>query len=88
MPKLWKNLGINLRKSMWENCGMFSGKILMHWQRGLVLCKNEVLHGKIHGVFDDIYTSFSVVFFPVFKLVLHSFHRAYYYYNYNKLINI
>ena len=72
---------------MWKSCGMFSGKILICNQCDLVVCKNGVLHGKIHGVFDDIYTGFCVVFFPVFKLVLHSFHTAYYYYNY-KLINI
>ena len=87
MLKLWKKLGISLRKSMCETCGIFCEKNVAGGWWGLVLCKIRVLHKKVHKVFSSIYTSFSRVFSPVYVVVLHSFHIAYYYYNY-KLLNI
>ena len=86
MLKMWKKLGISLRKSMCKTCGRFCVKIVVGGWRDLTLCKKRVLHVKVHKVLDDIYTSFSGWFFSVNAVVLHSFHIAYYYY-YKLFIN-
>lgn len=72
----------NLCKRLWKNLWGKSGKDCGKVEKGRILVAKVGISRVLHGIVEKFYHGFSTRIFPCKRLVLHSFHRAYYNYNY------
>ena len=72
----------NLCKRLWENLWGKSGKGCGKVLEGRILGAKVGISRVLHGLVEKFYHRFSTRVFLCKRRVLHSFHRAYYNYNY------